>query len=312
MTHVWSTRLACALLVAAVACKSGDEGGGDGRDGSAQKPLLVMLIPSETGSRSVLEDYQPLFSAITRTDGIHFKLAVGDSYNAVIEGMSAGNIDVAFFGPGSFMEARGRGAAELLAVEETGGKSVYFAGLYHRKDSGMKSIADLRGKRVALGDPKSTSSFNVQVAMMTAAGLDPTRDLAKIQMAGSHSASLEQLEAGHVDAAAASINAYDKAVDAGAIDGKRVVLLAKSGEIPSPPIAMRKALPADLKARLKKAFHGIHQAEGVTKEMILGYGGKKVDRYNAEVDVKIFDRAMKDILVSDELMNEIIQKAGQR
>jgi phosphonate transport system substrate-binding protein len=315
MTHSWSTGLlACAAIAGAVGCKSDSaaSGGNEERDGSAARPLVVMLIPSETGASSVLDDYGPLFGAITRTDGIHFKLAMGDSYNAVVEGMAAGHIDVAFFGPSTFLEAKKLGAAELLAVEETGGKSVYFAGFFHRKDSGMKGLADLRGKTVALGDPKSTSSFTAPVAMLVGAGLDPTRDLGKILMAGSHSASLEQLEAGHVDAAAASINAYDKAVEASAIDGNKVVLLAQSVELPSPPIAMRATLPAAVKARLRKSFHDIHRAKGVTKEMILGYGGKQVDRYNSEVDASMFDRAVNQLVVSEELMNEIIQKAGQR
>jgi phosphonate transport system substrate-binding protein len=324
MSHSWSARrlalVASAALAAigpAAGCSKGDGGGGSGdsagRDGSEGKPLVVMLIPSETGSRSVLDDYGPLFGAITRVDGIHFKLAMGDSYNAVVEGMVAGHIDVAFFGPVVFDEARRRGAAELLAVEETGGKSIYYAGIYHRKDSGLTRLTDLRGKSLALGDPKSASSFVVQVSMLLEAGIDPARDLGKILMAGSHSASLEELEAGHVDAAAASINAYDKAVEAGAIDGSKVVLLAKSGPIPSPPIAMRAGLPPEIKDRLRKAFDGIHKAKGVTKEMILGYGGKQVDRYNARFDPVEFDRAMKGLAsVTDEVVNEIIQKASQR
>jgi phosphonate transport system substrate-binding protein len=317
MTRSFSIQLlACAAIagVAVSGCKdeSAAGGAGDGRDGSAARPLVVMLIPSETGSKSVLDDYGPLFGAIERVHGIHFKLAMGDTYNAVVEGMVAGHIDVAFFGPVSFMEAKGRGAAELLAVEETGGKSIYHAGIFHRKDSGMKTLTDLRGKSLALGDPKSASSFNVQVAMLVAAGIDPPRDLARIAMAGSHSASLEELEAGHVDAAAASINAYDKAVEAGAIDPGKVALLVKSEAIPSPPIAVRTGVPAAIKEKLRKAFHTIHQAKGVTKEMILGYGGKQVDRYNAEVDASMFERAAAQLTVSEELMNEIIQKAGQR
>lgn len=319
MKRPWCPAVAaCAAIVSLAGCSSADSreaarSDPGGRDGSEARPLVVLLIPSETGSKSVLDDYGPLFTAITRVDGIHFKLAMGDSYNAVVEGMAADHIDVAFFGPVTFQEARQRGAAELLAVEETGGQSIYHAGIYHLKDSGMTKVGDLRGKRIALGDPKSTSSFNVQLAMMIEAGLEPARDLARIVMAGSHSASLEQLEAGNVDAAAASINAYDKAVESGAIDGQRVVLLAKSGALPSPPIAVRAKLSAELKAKLRKSFGGVHEAEGVTPEMILGYGGKKVDRYNAEFDPAKFDEAMKPLAsVTLEVVSEVISKAGQR
>jgi phosphonate transport system substrate-binding protein len=304
---------ALALFALAVTPGCGKSGSASGRDGSQERPLTVMLIPSETGSSSVLDDYAPLFAAVTRNQGLHFDIRMGDSYNAVVEGMVAGHIDVAFFGMVTFDEARRRGAAELLAVEETGGSSVYYAGIFHRVDSGMTRLADLRGKSLALGDPKSTSSFVCPLAMLIAAGIDPPRDLSKIAMAGSHSASLEQVEAGHVDAAAASLNAYDKLVQAGALDDKLVVLLAKSDPIPSPPLAMNTRLPAPIKARLRQGFHHIHDAEGVTPEMLLGYGGKRVDRYNAEFDPALFDAAMAKLArVDDELESEIIDKAGAR
>ena len=309
--HRRGALLGTAWLIALVACSGARKDAT--RDGSKSHPLVVMLIPSETGSESVLDDYTPLFKAVTREHELHFDLRIGASYNAVVESMSADHIDIAFFGPVAFDDARRRGAAELLAVEERAGKSIYHAALFHRADSGMSGVADLKGKSVALGDPKSTSSFNVPVAMLLAAGIDPPRDLTRIQMAGSHSASLEQLEAGHVDAAGASINAYDKMVAAGALDPSKVVVLEKSFAIPSPPLAVRKKLSAELKERLRKAFHGIHQAKGVTGEMLLGYGGKKVERYNAEFDVALYDQAMAQLgKVTPELVGEIIDKAGQR
>lgn len=283
------------------------------RDGSKDQPLVVMLIPSETGSESVLDDYAPLFGAVTWEHGLYFDLRIGASYNAVVEGMVANHVDIAFFGPVAFDDARRRGAAELLAVEERGGASVYHAAVFHRVDSGMTGLADLTGKSLALGDPKSTSSFNVPVAMLLAAGIDPPRDLDTIQMAGSHSASLEQLEAGHVVAAAASVNAFEKMVQAGALDQARVTALATSFAIPSPPLAVRKNLPDDLKTRLRASFHDIHRKKSVTAEMMLGYGGKKVDRYNAEFDVAMYDKAMEQLSrVTPELVSEIIDKAGQR
>jgi phosphonate transport system substrate-binding protein len=312
MNYSQAACLALAIAVVASACSRSDSSGNAGREGSKKQPLVVMLIPSETGSSSVLDDYAPLFNAVTRSHGIHFDIKMGDSYNAVVEGMAAGHIDVAFFGPVAFDEARRRGVAEILAVEETGGSSVYYAGIYHRADSGMTGLGDLKGKSIALGDPKSASSFQYPVAMLVAAGVDPPRDLQTIMMAGSHSASLEQLEAGHVAAAGASLNAYDKMVEAGSLDPRAVVLLARSEPVPSPPLAMHASLAAELKIRLRKAFHTIHEAPGVTAEMLLGYGGKRVDRYNAEFDPAIFDRAMGDLArVTDELKSEILDKAGR-
>jgi phosphonate transport system substrate-binding protein len=149
--------------------------------------------------------------------------------------------------------------------------------------------------------------------MLVAAGIDPPRDLARIVLAGSHSAALEQLEAGQVQAAGASLNAHEKMVTAGALDGKKVVLLARSAAIPAPPIAMRAGLGAAVKQRLRQAFDTIHTAPGVTGEMLLGYGGKKVDRYDAGFAAARYAEAMRTLAaVSDELAGEIIAKAGQQ
>ncbi|MCG8510437.1 MAG: phosphate/phosphite/phosphonate ABC transporter substrate-binding protein, partial [Rhodospirillales bacterium] len=294
-------------------CGSASASGDEATKGTQDNPLVVMLVPSETGSTSVRDDYDPLFNAISRVHGIEFDMKTGDSYNAVVEAMAAGHIDVAFFGLVSFNEARKRGGVELLAVEEKNGVSEYFSGIFARADAGMSGIQDLRGKKIALGDPLSTSSFNIPVAMIMDAGIDPVKDLGGILIAGSHSASLEALEAGQVDAAAASLNAYTKMVDQGTVDPEKVVLLVKSDPIPSPPIAVRNGLDADVKAKLKEAMATIHLQEGVTPEMILGYGSKPIDRYNTEFPVATLDKALDRLeLVTDEVKDEITQFAGNR
>ncbi|MCG8421803.1 MAG: phosphate/phosphite/phosphonate ABC transporter substrate-binding protein [Proteobacteria bacterium] len=314
MKHL-SSGLICVLFLFGVGCSKGSSDGASGakRDGSKEKPLVVMLHPSETGSSSIMDDYAPLLNAVTRVYGIHFDLKMGDSYNGVHEGMIAGHVDMTWSGAVPFEELRSKGAGELLATQEKNGTSEYWGGIFHRKDSGMGKLTDLKGKSIALGDPKSTSSFNAPLAELIKAGLDPVRDLQKIVMAGSHSGSLEQLEAGHVAGCGASINAYEKLIKSGAINRDVVGVLHKFGPLPAPAIVMSTKLPAELKAKLKTAFGGIDKAEGVTSEMLLGYGGKKVDRYNVDYDPKKYADFMATIkVVNEELINEVIDKAGQR
>src|SRR5882724_2047454 len=58
------------------------------RDGSAEKPLMVMLIPADGGTEDgTKSDFLPLFNAVTKTQGLHFDVRVGQSYSAVVEGM---------------------------------------------------------------------------------------------------------------------------------------------------------------------------------------------------------------------------------
>ena len=85
------------------------------RNGSAEHPLEVMLIPADGGTEDgTKSDFLPLFNAITKTEGLHFNVRVGQSYGAVVEAMANGQVDVGFFGPVSYLQAKKRAGAELL------------------------------------------------------------------------------------------------------------------------------------------------------------------------------------------------------
>jgi len=283
-------------------------------DGSRGNPLRVMLIPADGGTETGTKaDYQPVFNAVSRMTGLHFDIKVGQSYGAVIEAMCNGLSDIAFFGPVSYIQAHNRGCAELLAVAVEKGESVYYAGMFTRIDAKLSSIKDVKGKRVAFGDVNSSSSFTYQMAMMMDSGLNPTRDLAEIRMTGSHANSLAALGQGLVDVASASFDSYEKAVRQGTINPKQIKVLAKSEPIPYPPLALHTKLPAATKAKLKDAFNKVHKADGVTPEMVRGYGGKKVDRYNANFPESEFAVAGKKLaLVTDEIKGEILKLSAKR
>ena len=294
--------------------QAGDAAGDGSLRGSAKKPLRVLLIPADGGTEDgTIADFQPVFTAITREYDLHFDIKVAQSYNAVVEGMANGQLEVAWFGPVTYHLAKQRGAAELLAVGVSRGESVYYSGIFVRKEAGLKQIEDLKGKSVAFGDVNSTSSFNYPVAMILAAGLDPVRDLDKIYMTGGHANALAALAAGKVDAACASFSSFEKAIANGQVDPDQVVTLARSEPIPYPPMAMHVNLDASIKRRLREAFGNVHRAEGVTPDMIRGYGGKTVDRYDARFSESEFDRAMEFLAgVTDELKTEILKKASEK
>ena len=284
------------------------------RDGSVEAPLRVMLIPADGGTASGTQaDFQPLFNAITRDTGLHFELRVGDSYAAVIEAMKRDLVELAWFGPVSYVQARAAGAAELLAVSVTDGESAYHAGIFVPADAAVAEIADLRGKRVAFGDVNSASSFTFQVAMMLDAGLDPARDLAAVRITGSHAASLSALAEGHVDAACLSFPSFLRALDRGSVDAERFRVLARSVPIPNPPMAVNSRLSESLKTQLREAFGSVHEAPGIRPEMIRGYGGKQVDRYDPDFPESAFDVPAETLArIGDDTRVAMLRKAGQR
>lgn len=283
-------------------------------DGSDAKPLRVVLVPADGGTEDgTRQDFQPIFSAITNETGLKFDLKVGQSYGAVVEAMCNGAADIAWFGPVSYLQANQRGCAELLALAVSKGGSVYYSGIFARTDAGVDRLADVAGKRLALGDINSTSSFNIPVAMLLQAGVNPSEDTASVKMAGSHANVLSALSQGLADVGGASFDSFEKAVNAGAIDATQLKVVAKSAPLPYPPLAVQPKVDATVKARLSDAFERLHTLPGVSPEQIRGYGGKKVDRYTSRVSEEEM-AAVGDMLnaVNREVKEAILNKSTAR
>ena len=282
------------------------------RTGEASSPLRVLLIPADGGTEDGTKaDFLPLFNAITRTSGIHFDVQTGQSYSAVIEGMCAGQAEIAWLGPVSYVEAHKRGCADLLAIEEREGSSTYYAGVFVSRASGIDAPEELEGKSIALGSQHSASSFSYPLAMLSKAGIDPLRDLSAIRITGSHANSLLALQNGLVDAAGASFVSFERAVNLGGLNAADFRLLMKSDPIPNPPIAMHPALPAKVKTSLKASLANVHETPGIRPESIRGYGGKQVDRYNTDASDALFE-AMADTIgfIDTDYQAAILLKSG--
>ena len=282
------------------------------RTGSAASPLRVLLIPADGGTEDGTKaDFLPLFDAITRTSGIHFDVRTGQSYAAVIEGMCAGQAEIAWLGPVSYVEAHKRGCAELLAIEERDGSSTYYSGIFVAAASGIEASDDLSGRSIALGSQHSASSFSYPLAMLADAGIDPLGDTSAIRITGSHANSLLALKNGLVDAAGASFVSFERAVNQGGLKASDFRLLMRSDPIPNPPIAMHPDLPVPVKTALQASFREVHKTPGIRPESIRGYGGKQVDRYNIDASDALFEAMASTIgFIDTDYQAAILLKSG--
>jgi phosphonate transport system substrate-binding protein len=276
-------------------------------------PLRVVLIPADGGTEDgTLADYRPIFGAVAHETGLKFDLRAAQSYSAVVEAMCNGTADIAFVGPVTFLQARKRGCAEILAVSVTSGQSIYYSAFFARRGGGITSLTDIRGKRAAFGDVNSTSSFVYPVAMLVEAGIDPVRDLRSVRLTGSHASGLSALIANQVDVAAMSFESYNKALRAKMPGAGDVVAIARSEPIPNAPLIMSTRLPEATKAVLRSAFQSIASRPGVTPEMVRGYGGAKVDGYDTHFPVARFAAASAKVAVVDaRLTGALVERASE-
>lgn len=282
------------------------------RDGSAKRPLEVILIPADGGTEDgTRADFLPLFNAMTRASGLSFRVRVGQSYGAAIEAVCTGLADIAWLGPVSYREARDRGCADLLAVESTGGSATYYAGIFALKESGFSKTADLEGKSIAFGPPQSASAFVFPVGILLEAGIDPLTDLKEIRLGESHTSGLVALDNGLVDAAAASFVSFERAANSGALDPSRFRVIGRSKPIPNPPIVVASALPESTKQKLRETVSQLHKLPGIRAEDIRGYGGKQVDFYDITITDADFDAAFAPVRqIDDEFAAAMIRRAG--
>lgn len=276
--------------------------------------LKVALIPADGGTESgTRADFAPVFDAMGRHTGLTFELTVAQSYGAVVEALCSGQTDIAFVGPVTYVQAQRRGCTDFLAVAVDRGQSVYYSALVVRAASPIRQVADLRGKRVGFGDSNSTSSFIVPIDMIRKAGIDPTRDLARVALIGSHASSLAALISGQVDVAALSLDSLDKALASKVVKASDIRVIARSQPIPYPPFVMRRSLDDATKQTLRVAFDGIAHMPGIDPALIRGYGGKPVDDYRSDFDPLAYDAVAEMVDgVTPDMRDEILAAASRR
>jgi phosphonate transport system substrate-binding protein len=235
---------------------------------AAYPELTMAVIPAEN-SEGLTGRYGPFIAYLSRELGVPVRLRIANDYAAVIEGQRSGNVQIATYGPAAFARALITGVkteAILIGVNSDGTKG-YYSVFYVLKDSPYKSVADLKGRRLGLVDPNSTSGNNMPRFALDRLGIDTDSYFERVVFTGSHENAVLALVAGQVDVCA---NAWSnpqestlaKMVQKGMIHGKdgrkltqddfRIIL--RSDLIINSPTAVLADLPAALKAAIRQAF----------------------------------------------------------
>lgn len=220
----------------------------------AAEVLRVGIIPSED-QREMLKRYGELLDYLEESLGMEIKPFVATDYSGVIEAMRSGKLDIAYFGPFSYVLAADVANAECFAVPiRSDGRTTYNSIIVTHVESGIKSISDLRGRTFAFVDPASTSGHLFPRAILQKAGIDPEKDFSSMVFAGGHDAVELAVKNRKVDAGADSDKTYERMVKNGLIDPKVNIIIAKSDPIPGSPWAWRRDLPNELKNKAKAAI----------------------------------------------------------
>lgn len=144
----------------------------------ARAPAVFVVHPYDTPSR-VYTRFRPLTLWLGGVLGRPVRLIIATTYAEQIEMLATGRADYAYIGPTPYVRARARGAVEILAGEAESGQAFYQSALVVRADSPIRQVADLAGKRIALGAEISMGSSVAPKLMLAQAGLKRS-DLAEV------------------------------------------------------------------------------------------------------------------------------------
>lgn len=224
---------------------------------------------------------------IEDTLGVPVKLFTPADYDGVIQGLLGGTIDAAVLGASGYAKiylTDPKAVSPVLTTEGMDGSLGYYSVGIARKDSGIKSLADMKGKVMGFGDPNSTSGYLIPSVEFKAQGIstEPGAYFKDVKFTGGHEQTIVAVKNKDIDGGVTwadaqgnwedgyNVGALRKAVDAGLIDMNDYVQIWKSKLIPNGPLVIRNALPEDVKKKV------IDLTTGLDKDCAYGVAGGEI------------------------------------
>lgn len=172
----------------------------------AADPLRVGMIPDAGATQVSVEEKAPLQKYLEGQLGRPVQLIIPTNYNATVEGLGNGSLDVAYLGGLTFVKAQALYGVSPLVQRDL---DQQFHSLFiTRAGSGISNIAGLRGKTFCFGDINSTSGHLYPYLAMKRAGVLPDKALKSFRYTGSHPATIQAVAAGVCDAGAVDETVY--------------------------------------------------------------------------------------------------------
>ena len=199
--------------------------------------------------------------------GVPTKLFAPADYNGVIEGLLGGNLDLAWLGASGYAKVyltNPNAVEPVLTKINTDGSFGYYSIGFTRVESGVMTLADMKGKKFGFGDPNSTSGYLIPSIEIPNAGYDmkPGKHFGDVVFTGGHEQTIVAVVNGDIDAGVTwadglgnwedgfNSGALRKATDAGLVDMTQLREIWRSKIIPEGPIVVRKDLPTDVKLKM--------------------------------------------------------------
>ena len=254
---------------------------GPGKLGTEENPIVWAVVPSGETER-VVAGFEEVAAMIFDETGLVIDPFVATEYAGVIEAMCSDppKAHMASLATFAYILASEKGCADVALVSARYGSPVYNGQIFVRADSGIETLADLKGKTFCRPDPLSTSGWIIPSITLKAAGVDPDTDLAQIVDAGSHDAAISGVYNGDCDAGASYVDARTR-VEADYPDVMDVIkVLEISADIPNDGVQFATSFDADMRAQIVTALLAIAETEAGQEALDTAYQWNALEEHN--------------------------------
>ncbi|MDE5072458.1 MAG: phosphate/phosphite/phosphonate ABC transporter substrate-binding protein [Trichodesmium sp. St16_bin4-tuft] len=214
--------------------------------------LVVALLPDESAA-TVIQNNKGLETYLENKLNKDIELFVSTDYSSMIEVASKGRLDLAYFGPLSYVLAKTKSNIEPFAALEKDGKNTYQALVIGNAEAGINSYQKIEGKIMAYGDQASTSSHLIPKSMLKQKQLKAGENYEEV-FVGAHDAVAIAVANGKAQAGGLSKPIFTALIERGTIDKNKVIIIAESKPFPQYPWTMRSDLDSELKTQIQQAF----------------------------------------------------------
>lgn len=219
----------------------------------AQQVLRVTTIPEEAATEQIRK-FTPLASYLEKALGMKVEFTPVSDYPAAVETLVNKKVDLVWFGGFTHVQANLRSGGKIVPLaqreEDTKFQSVFIA----KTDSGIKALADMKGKQISFGSQSSTSGHLMPRSFLLQADITPEKDFRRVAYSGAHDATIASVVSGKVDAAALDITVWRKFVTENKVDTKAVDVFYTTPPYFNYNWSVHVDMPADMQQKIKAAL----------------------------------------------------------
>lgn len=231
--------------------------------GKERQSFLIGVIPS-LNQGEMQEAVSRLAAHLSRELDRDVNVAVYADYNGVVEAMNYGKIDMAYYGPLTYVLVNNQSGAQAVITQLINGEPWYYSYIIAPAAAPFNTVEEMLALAGELtftfGDPNSTSGSLVPALMLKEANVfrgPDDYDFKQVLYSGSHDVTAAAVEQGHVDAGAIDSAIYEMLIRNGKVDETKSKIIWQSDKLFQYPWAVRSGTPDETVAALRRAFLAI-------------------------------------------------------